>query len=207
MSPFSTRLSATEYFVFFTFYSANISKVICAHDILHHCYADDNQLYASCARSDNDNLKSNIIACIGDIAEWMASNWVYVVRYNSLPSLYGTKCISLIKQWHHPFLVSQEPRSLFDKGMTMTNVNWLVSSSFHQLQRILTIRRSIPISVAVELINSFVVSRIDYYNGLLPSRPVGSHKSILNCSVWIVYRRGKFDHVTLFLRDKLIGLR
>ena len=45
-----------------------------AHGLLHHCYADDTQLYFFCKPSDAAALKDRIIKCIGDVAEWMASN-------------------------------------------------------------------------------------------------------------------------------------
>src|SRR6218665_2581413 len=49
--------------------------------------------------------------------------------------------------------------------MTMTvHVSQLVRGCFYQLRRIKTIRKFIPTSAAAILVNSFVVSRVDYCN-------------------------------------------
>ena len=63
---------------------------------------------------------------------------------------------------------------------------------------------SIPTSMAIHLINSFVISRIDYCNSLfagLSACQMERIQSILTYAVRIIYGR-KYGHVT-FLRDKL----
>ena len=85
-----------------------------------------------------------------------------------------------------------------------------VSTCFYQLHRVRAIRRSIPTSKAVKLINSFVISRIDYCNDLLdglPAYQLDRVQSILNFATRLIYGRAKYDHVTPILRDKLHWLR
>src|SRR6218665_2571081 len=56
----------------------------------------------------------------------------------------------------------------FDSCMTMTaHVSQLVRGCFYHLRRIKTIHKLIPTSAAVVLVNSFVVSRVDYCNSML----------------------------------------
>ena len=58
------------------------------------------------------------------------------------------------------------------ESMSMTDhVNRLVRSCFYQLRRIKSIRRSLPTSTAIQLVNSFVISRVDYCNSLLAGLP------------------------------------
>ena len=99
----------------------------------------------------------------------------------------------------------------FDRDMSMTtHVNRPVSSSFYQLRRIKTIRRSLPTTTAITLINSFVISRIDYCNSLLcglPSYQLARVQSVLNAAARIIYGGKRFDHVTPLLRDRLHWLR
>jgi hypothetical protein len=64
--------------------------------------------------------------------------------------------------------------------------------------------------MALQLINGFVVSRIDYCNSLLAGQPVcqlNRIQSVLNYAARLVYGCGKFDHVTPLLRDNLHWLR
>ena len=89
--------------------------------------------------------------------------------------------------------------SYFDASMSMaTHVCHLVSACFYQLRRVLAIRLSIPTSTAVQLINSFVISRIDYCNSLLavlPAYQLNRVQSILNFAARLIYGRAKYDHV------------
>src|ERR1043165_3262744 len=60
----------------------------------------------------------------------------------------------------------------FDSCMTLTaHVSQLVRGCFYQLRRIKTIRKFIPTSTAVALVNSLIVSRVDYCNSLLAGLP------------------------------------
>ena len=43
----------------------------------------------------------------------------------------------------------------------------MASSCFYQLRRIKSSRRSLPPSPAVQLVNSFIISRVDYCNSIL----------------------------------------
>ena len=97
----------------------------------------------------------------------------------------------------------------FDASMSIaTHVSRLVSSCFYQLRPVRAIRRSIPTSTAVKLINSFVVSRIDYCHSLLAGCcRMDRVQSILNFTALLVYCGAKYDHFTPILRDKLHWLR
>ena len=53
----------------------------------------------------------------------------------------------------------------------LTYIGYVISSSFYQLQLIRAIRKSISTSTAVQFVNSFVVSRVDYCNSLLAGLP------------------------------------
>jgi len=93
-----------------------------------------------------------------------------------------------------------QPRSLFGSCMTRTaHVSQLVRGCFYQLRRIKTIRKFIPTLTAVVLINSFIVSRVDYCNSLLEGLPICQLEriqSVLNSASRLIYGRTTSDHVT-----------
>src|SRR6218665_2671017 len=65
-------------------------------------------------------------------------------------------------------LTPPKPWSSLDSCLTMTvHVSQLVRGCFYRLRRIKTIRKFIPTSAAVILINSFIVSKVDYCNNVL----------------------------------------
>ena len=95
--------------------------------------------------------------------------------------------------------------------MSMTDhVNRLVRSCFYQLRRIKSIRRSLPTFTAIQLVNSLVISRVDYCNSLLAGPPkyqLDRIQSVLNVAARLIYGRGRYEHVTPLLRDRLHWLR
>jgi hypothetical protein len=95
----------------------------------------------------------------------------------------------------------------FDRDMSMiTHINRLVSGSFYQLRRIRYIHRSIPTSAAIKLVNSFVISRVDYCNSLLngiPAYQLARVQSVLNAVARIIYGGLRWDHITPLLCDRL----
>ena len=95
--------------------------------------------------------------------------------------------------------------------MTMKeHVNRLVKTCNFQLRRIRSIRRSLPTITAIQLVNSFVISRIDYYNSILlgiPKYQQDRLQSVLNVATRLIYKRNRYDHITDLLRDRLHWLR
>ena len=57
-------------------------------------------------------------------------------------------------------------------------------------------------SAAVTMVNSFIVSRIDYYNSLLAAcsqQQLDKLQRVLNCAARVIYGGGRGDHVTHLL--------
>ena len=94
-------------------------------------------------------------------------------------------------RWHRTNKIQYvlNPGTYFDASMSMTtDVSRLASACFYQLR---AFRRSIPTSTAVQLINSFVISRIDYCNSLfagLPAYQLDPVQPILNFAARLIYR-------------------
>ena len=97
--------------------------------------------------------------------------------------------------------------AFFDSDMSMkTHVNRLVSSCYYQLRRIPSIRRSIPTTMAITLMNSFILNRVDYCNSLLVSLPAYQTDRIqivLNDAARLIFGGSRSDHVTPILRQRL----
>ena len=62
----------------FSVYSAPLGKIIKAHGLEYHFYADDTQLYFSFNPSDvtSDAIVERIVRCIADIQHWMDTNFL-----------------------------------------------------------------------------------------------------------------------------------
>src|SRR6218665_2310747 len=113
--------------------------------------------------------------------------------------------------WYCVLCTSATLESTLNSCLTRTaHVSQLVRSCFYQLRRIKTIGKFIPTSIAVVLVNSFIVSRVDYCNSLLAGLPIcqlDRLQSVLNAAARLIYGRTPSDHVTDLLRDNLRWLR
>jgi len=84
-----------------------------------------------------------------------------------------------------------------DLSMSM-HVSRTVSTCFYQLQRIKAMQRSLPIEAAKTVTNAFVMSRVDYCNGLLPGmtqRQRDRMQSIFKVSARLLYGGFPRDHI------------
>ena len=78
----------------------------------------------------------------------------------------------------------------------------MLSSCFYQLRRIKLIQRKLPTSVAIQLVNSFVISRIDYCNSLMFGLPVYQlHRvqQVLNAAARMIFGGKREDSITPLL--------
>ena len=101
--------------------------------------------------------------------------------------------------------------AFFDSDMNMrSHVNRLVSSCYYQMRRIRSIRRSLPTSMAITLMNSFIIARVDYCNSLfagLPVYQIDRIQTVLNDAARLIFGGFRRDHVTSVLCDRLHWLR
>ena len=90
------------------------------------------------------------------------------------------------------------------------HINGLVLSRYYQLCRIKSIRHALPTSTAIQVVNLFIISRVDYCNSILagvPKYQFDRLQSILNVAVRLIFGYSRYDHITLLLRDGLHWLR
>jgi hypothetical protein len=200
----------------FVLYTTEIGKIVEMNNLNHHSFADDSQIYSSCHPSKVPELKAQLLSCIREITDWTKSNrlqinpsktefiWCTTARrgktFNREPFRLGDVTVE----------ASTSVRNLgayIDSDMSMTtHINHLVRTCFYNLRRIKHIRRFITTKTAILLVNSFVISRVDYCNSLLAGLPnchLHRIQLVLNAAARLLYRGQKRDHITPLLRDKL----
>ena len=110
-----------------------------------------------------------------------------------------------------PEIMVRNLGAFFDSNMnTRPHVNRLVSSCYYQMRRKRSIIRSLSTSMAITLMNSFIIVRDDYCNSLLAGLPVYQTDripTVLNDAARLVFGGSRRDHVTPVLRDRLHWLR
>ena len=97
---------------------------------------------------------------------------------------------------------------LYQSLLLKDHVSRLVRSCFYQLCRIKSVRRLLPTSVAIQLVNSFVISRVNYCNSILAGSPVNltnKIQSVLNAAARLLYERGASTTSPTFCVTNYIG--
>ena len=69
----------------FCLYTTSISQMINTHDVSHHMYADDTQVYIELSQSDTHKSISSLSDCLTDISLWMKSS---KLKLNSNKTVY-----------------------------------------------------------------------------------------------------------------------
>ena len=200
--------------ILFLLYTADLLRLIERHGLHPHSYADDTQIYGSCSASDVQLLRQRMTVCIDEVALWMRSNRLQL-NTGKTEVLW---CASSRRQHQIPpdpvrigdnvVLPVTTVRNLgiyFDSDASMkSHVSRTVSSCFAAMRQIRSIRRSVPKSVLLSLVTSFVLSRLDYGSATLVGLPaylLHRLQSVLNAAARLVHSARKFDHVTPLLRD------
>ena len=103
--------------------------------------------------------------------------------------------------------ICQDLGALFNEALMLKgHENHLVRWCLYQLSWIKSVRRMLLILVAIQLMNSFIISWVEYCNSLLYGAAVNITdrlQSILNVAVWLIYGRGHIDQVSDLMWDRL----
>ena len=91
------------------------------------------------------------------------------IHFERVPDVNNCKVMETLESFgFHQFVGTPT----HDERISITeHVNRLVHSCFNQLRRIRFIRRSLMTTVATCLVNSFIVTRVDYCNSILAGLP------------------------------------
>ena len=216
MTPFGVPQGSVLGPLLFVHYTADLGGLAEQHGVSSHFYADDSQLYISVRPPDAADAVERLTACLDTIACWMASNRL---KLNPVKTDFMW-CATHRRQHHlirHPLIFagaavhpSTEVRDLgvvLDSELSYgPHINQLVSRCFFQLRRIKTCVKALPADAAKAVVNSFVISRIDYCNSLLAGAPryqLDRLQAVMNTAARLVCGLRKFDHIQQALRDRL----
>ena len=188
----------------FSIYLYPLPSIISKYpNIYYHLYADDIQLYMFLPTNSSPGLNNQLSNCANDIKEWLISN-------NLLLNTSKTKLLNLSPSptYFPPFLIdniviSPSPTAsnlgvIFDSTLSfIPHITAITKSANYHLFRIRKIRKSITVSLTKTLVNSLVLSRIDYCSSILINLPLSSISSlnrVIRSSIRTTYNLRIRDH-------------
>ena len=162
----------------FCLYTTSISQLINTHDVSHHMYADDTQVYIELSQSDTHKSISSLSDCLTDISLWMKSSKLKLNSNKTEFIIIGTKQQRHKLSNHFPVKLldndispSDSVRNLgviFDSDFSFhKQISNICKSCFYHMRDLRRIRRHLPLSTAKTISNSLITSRLDYCNSLI----------------------------------------
>lgn len=170
----------------YSLYTLPVGDIAKHHNVSHHVYADDTQLYVSFDPKVPGDLSCAITRlqyCISDIKNWMTANklklndsktefFIAASSNNHKKHIPPNITLSIGSANIEPSKTIRNLGAFFDSEMTMlshvTNVSKTVT--FH-LRNIGRIRKYIDQPTCHHAVRSLILSRLDYCNGLLSLIP------------------------------------
>jgi len=200
--------------ILFSIYMLPLSHVIKRYNMKYHFYADDTQIYIT-FNPTNDNATSSITllqSCINDVKTWMTQN---KLKLNTDKTEFLTISKKNIQnKISIPELVldgkiivkSNDVRNLgaqFDSTLTMEkHIKKTATGARQQLYKIAKLKYFLDRNSLLTLINSFVISRIDYLNSLIygvPAKHLRPLQLLLNSAARLLENCKRKDHISPIL--------
>jgi len=157
-----------------------------------------------------------LLRCMEAIGQWMASNrlklnpmktdllWCATRRrqhqLNRSSLVFGSATVQ-------PLSTVRDFGVILDSEMSFRPyINQLISRCFYQLRCVKSCVKVLPTDVARTVVNSFVISRIDYCNCLLavaPQYQLNQLQAVMNSAGRLICGLNMFDRICRVLRDRL----
>ena len=197
----------------YNMYSGPLHTELNKHPVDHHGYADDKSAYIAFTVENKDAALISLQHCLTSAKEWLDSNLLQVNDGKS-QAIYFTpkKELGFVKT---PILFESsliEPENCveylgiqFDALLNLErHINKTTSTAYFHLKNITKIRKYLDIDSTKSLVQSVVISRIDYCNSLLyrvPQRVTNKLQRVQNHAARVICKKKKRDHITPVLKE------
>jgi len=196
--------------VLFSLYSSKLAKILDAHGVKYHFYADDTQIYMPI--SNITSAQSKVTNIMNDIKLWMHERKLKLnegkteiiiingpLNNDTSVQAKSTTFIQDIRPANHV----RDLGLILDEKLSFKNhFNSVIKSCNYQLRKLSSIVKYLNINAAKTLVHAFITSRVDYCNSLfvnLPNKDLVRLQSILNRAARLIYKLPPFTSTSSYL--------
>jgi hypothetical protein len=198
-------------------YTTPIGNIIRKYGLNLHIYADDTQLYASCCVQNAEELATTLQKlehCIAEIKAWMVANKLQLNEDKTELIVLGSKIklsqmgdisLNIGGQMIKPTKSVRNLGVIFDAEMDMKqHISTVCKNAYFQLRKISQIRKFLTEDATKTLVQSAVMSRLDYGNALLiglPKTQLNRLQRVQNAAARLVKKIPKSSHITPVMQN------
>ena len=196
--------------ILFLLYTQPLSQIVSKHQVSHHMFADDTELYKTSPRDNIPSLLEAMQSCTTDVKLWTIQNKLQLNEEKTeaffVATSHSSSFPTSMKIGQHDISFTGSARNLgvvFDDTLSMVDqVNKICQVCYIEIRKIASIRHYLTTDATKTLITSLVISRLDYCNSLLvgiPQHLLDKLQRIMNCAARVIFRLSRRDHITPFL--------
>ena len=179
-----------------------------------HNYADDSQTYVAFACKNKELAIETLRNCVEQTRRWMILNHLKINDDKTKVIFFSPKkqitpglplSITFGNEIIKPSLEVKNLGIKMDRCLSLeTQVNKMAKTAYFHIKRISKIRKNLDIESTKTLVQTLVISRMDYCNSLLvnlPSRLIKKIQRAQNSAARLVARTPKRQHITPVLKQ------
>jgi hypothetical protein len=199
----------------FILHTTPLSHLISNHDVNHHLYADDTQLFISFVPLSFEAAKLHLQSAITNISNWMAANlltlnpdktdFLIIGQQNQLNKLSSTTLslphnVSII-----PTTLARNLGIFFDNNLSLKEqITHVTKSCFYHIKDFRRIRPVLDFETAKTVAASLIQSKLDYCNSLylgLPTSNTARLQLVQNAIARVVTKTPRREHISPVLKS------
>ncbi len=173
-----------------------------------HCYTDDTQIYLP-VREYNSNSLDALLACLHDVKDWMAANFLKLNENKTDVIVFGPRKHDVLQCLNATSLTGFVKSSVKNLGCVLDSdlkldrqISSVVRSCFLNLRLLAKTKPFLSSSDFEKAITSIVFSRMDYCNSLyygVDARALMRLQKIQNAAARMIKSAKKYESVTPLL--------